>query len=67
MKSWKKLASVGRKRIKGRPLLIKLHKDLRSYLDLTAERENRTKVAVIEDLLRFRQQFKTWPPYGGRA
>ena len=48
-------------------MLIKLHKDLRSYLDLAAERENRTKVAVIEDLLRFRQQFKTWPPYGGRA
>jgi len=67
MKTRRKQGKRGRKRIKGPALLIKLHKDLRSYLDLAAERENRTKVAVIEDLLRFRQQFKTWPPYGGRA
>ena len=63
----KKPIKTGRNRRKGAPLLLKLRVDLRGYLDAEAARQRTTKVGIVEDLLAFRRNCKTWPPWGGVA
>lgn len=54
----------GRKRVKGNGMLFKFPKDLEKYLRSESESSGKTMVRIIEELLRYRSQFKTWPPVG---
>ncbi len=50
------------KAIKAKPMLIKLRKDLDSFLRKEAKRSGKTMVLILEELLEYRRRFKTFPP-----
>lgn len=52
----------GRKKIKNSGILFKFKPDLESFLRVQSDRDGKTMVRFIEDLLDFRALCKVWPP-----
>lgn len=53
---------MGRPAVKAKPTLLKLRKDLDTYLRSESDRLGQTMVRFVEDMLEHRRRFKTFPP-----
>ena len=51
-----------RPRTKAPSMVFRLKEPLAIFLRGEAERSNKTMTAIIEELLSYRKQFKSWPP-----
>lgn len=53
------------KRATKAPIMVfRLKQPLAHFLRREAERHNRTMTSIVEELLAYRKNFKTWPPNG---
>lgn len=52
----------GRKTIKAKGRLMKFRKDLDAYLHSESEKSGKPMTLIVEELLEYRRNFKTFPP-----
>jgi hypothetical protein len=55
---------VKRRATKAPIMVFRLKRPLADFLRREAERHNRTMTSIVEELLSYRKNFKTWPPNG---
>jgi hypothetical protein len=55
---------VKRRATKAPIMVFRLKQPLAVFLRQEAEKQNRTMTSIVEELLTYRKNFKTWPPDG---
>lgn len=55
---------VKRREAKAPTMVFRLKRPLAEFLRHEAEKRNRTMTSIVEELLSYRKNFKTWPPEG---
>jgi hypothetical protein len=53
-------------RTKAPAMVFRLKEPLAQFLRAEAEKSNKTMTSILEELLAYRKQFKSWPPEIGR-
>lgn len=47
---------------KDAPYLLKLNRELGSFVRKQSSKTGKTRLRIIEELIEYRMQFKVWPP-----